>query len=114
MSSRYAQLRQAIAALAASADEQAAYLLSQGLDASYGNDELALVFDDIAPAVQDMRDRGELSAAQAEVPQALSTLLDGLSGDDNAAFWTREALWTDPRWEEVRRCAQTALAAFPE
>ncbi len=54
-----------------------------------------------------------------EVPQEQQTrltLLDDflseMSGSHNAAFWTDEALYADPRWEEVRTMAQAALASF--
>lgn len=54
-----------------------------------------------------------------EVPQEQKTrltLLDDflseMSGSHDAAFWTDEALFTDPRWEEVRIMAQAALVSF--
>lgn len=42
----------------------------------------------------------------------LDGFLNKMSGSDNPAFWTDEALFTDSRWEKVRNLAQTALASF--
>ena len=56
---------------------------------------------------------GEISAVQAEAARAVDAFLEKWSGEENADFWVREALWTDPRWEEVRRLARIALIAFP-
>ncbi|HEY6410607.1 MAG TPA: hypothetical protein VIY29_24410 [Ktedonobacteraceae bacterium] len=54
-----------------------------------------------------------------ELPQEQKTRLtelDGflseMSGSDDDAFWTDEALFTDSRWEEVRHLAQVALVSF--
>ena len=114
MPSRYDQLRQAIADLAAPAALQDERLCGCGFDAQYGNDELALVFEGIYLAANDMRACGELSDDQVSAPQPLNTLLLKWSGQEHEDFWRREALWTDSRWEEVRACAQTVLASFPE
>ena len=121
MPTRYQQLRQAIARLAASADAQAAYLdrlFSQvtggATPADYGNDELALEFDDIYCAVGHMREHGEITQEEIDAAKPLDALLDKWSGEANADFWTREALLTDPRWDEVRRCARQVLEAYPD
>jgi hypothetical protein len=45
--SRYSMMREAIADLAASAEEQDRKLCDEGFPAAYGNDELVLAFDDI-------------------------------------------------------------------
>jgi hypothetical protein len=114
MPSRYEQLRQAIADLAAPAADQDARLCGWGLDARYGNDELALTFGGIFLAANDMFDQGELSESQRRASAPLDALLQRWSGQENADFWERQALWTDPRWEEVRMCALEVLASFPE
>ena len=121
MPTRYQQLRQAIANLAAPAAAQAAYLdqlfsaVDGGLSAAdYGNDELALEFDGIYRATGHMREFGEIAQDQIEAARPLDALLDRWSGEDNADFWTREALFHDPRWVEVRHCAQKALEAYPD
>ncbi len=117
---RYAKLRRAIATLAASADEQHAWLeeifapVTKGLSAwGYGNDELALELNDIYLAARLMVEEHEISEAQAEAPRALDAFLEKWSGKENADFWVREALWADPRWEEARQLARIALAEFP-
>src|ERR1700754_4772337 len=105
MPSRYSHLREAIAVLAAPADVQDRTLCADGFSADHGNDELALMFDDIYPAV-----RGELNAKQAAAARRLDELLARYCGPRNQAFWAREALWHDKRWEAVRSCAREALS----
>lgn len=119
MLKRYEQLRDAIANLASSADEQATYLdrlhaasSGEAKAASYGNDELALEFDDVFHAAGHMIDTAEMTRWQRDAASPLDRMLKQLSGTENASFWTREALWSDPRWEEVRAIARRALAAF--
>jgi hypothetical protein len=121
MPTRYQQLRQAIANLAAPADEQVAWLdaihgpLAGGTSAAgYGNDELALELDDIYHAAGDMLEHGEIREAEIDAVKPLDELLVRWSGESNAGFWTREALYTDPRWDAVRQCARRALDALPD
>jgi hypothetical protein len=121
MPARFEQLREAIANLAASADVQAAYLdrvhsplTGGGSAAGYGNDELALEFDDIFHAAGHMVDAGELTPWQRDAAVPLDAILNRWSGQSHAAFWKREALWSDPRWEEVRSVAKEALTAFTQ
>jgi hypothetical protein len=121
MPTRYQQLREAIANLAATADAQAAYLdrlfsrATGGASAAdYGDDELALDFGDIYCAVGHMRECGEITQEEIDAAKPLHALLEKWSGEANADFWKREALFTDPRWEEVRLCAQKVLEAYPD
>jgi hypothetical protein len=119
MPTRYQQLRQAISNLAAPASEQAAYLDRMfssltGNAADYGNDELALEFDRIYRAAGHMLEYGEIAQEEIDAAKPLDALLDRWSGGANADFWTREALFNDPRWEEVRLSAQDALQAYPD
>ena len=121
MPTRYQQLRQAIANLAASAGAQAAYLdrlhspLTGGASAAaYGLDELGLEFGDIYCAVGHMHEHGEITQEEIDTAKPLDALLERWSGAANADFWRREALFTDPRWVEIRQCAQKVLAAYPD
>ncbi len=118
---RYQQLRQAISRLAASADEQHAYLesilghLTADGDASrYGNDELALEFDDIYMAAGHMRAWGEITQDEIDAAKPLDDLLHQWGGEQHAEFWRREALWQDQRWERVRQCAREVLRQYPD
>ena len=54
----------------------------------------------------------ELPQEQKTRLTELDGFLNEMSGSDNAAFWTDEALFTDSRWEKVRNLAQAALASF--
>jgi hypothetical protein len=118
---RYQNLREAVANLAASAKEQVGHLdhifkplTGGGSAADYGNDELALELDDIFHAHNDMIWHGELSESEAAAIRPLGELLKKRSGGQNAEFWRREALFNDPRWAEVRACAAQALSRLPD
>ena len=121
MPTRYQQLRLAVANLAAQAEEQVRYLneafeplTGGGNSTGYGNDELALELDDIFFAANDMIEHGELTDAEKESIQPLDRLLSELSGQENAEFWRREALFEDPRWELVGTCAAQSLLRLPD
>jgi len=94
------QLESTLIALALPADTQAALLDGSNLPV----DELALAFDDAY--------RGWLLQSRSRVPDAeiqlvgeINDMLDQMSGPENAALWTREALSSDVRWQEVRHVA---------
>ena len=121
MPSRYQQVRHAVANLAATAEEQVRYLdesftslTGGGSAADYGNDELALEFDGMFQAADDMIEHGELTPAEKEALLPLDALLRKWGGQENADFWRREALFDDARWAEVRACAARALAVMPD
>lgn len=121
MPTRYQQLRQAIFYLAASAEGQSAHLdrilapvTRGGSSAAYGNDELALELDDVFHAANDMIEHKELSEVECAAIRPLYDLLTRLSGQHNADFWRREALASDPRWDEVRKYAEAALRLLPD
>jgi hypothetical protein len=121
MPTRYQQLRDAIAILAAPADEQAAHLdqilspvTGGGSAAIYGNDELALDLEAAYSAAGHMLEYGEITQAEIEAAAPLWQVLLKWSGKANGEFWTREALFKDPRWQEVRQLALDALKALPD
>jgi hypothetical protein len=121
VTTRYQQLRHAVAILAATAEQQVRHLdqifskmLGGRSAAAYGNDELALEFEDIFVAAGDMIEHGELTEAEREAIRPLDELLLRWSGDENADFWEREALFHDSRWAEVRACAVWILARLPD
>ena len=55
------------------------------------------------------RSEEEIAAARP-----LDEMLSAWSGKNNADFWRREALWSDPRWDEVRACARRVLSVYPD
>jgi hypothetical protein len=88
---RYEQLRQAIANLAADGEEQVRFLdqlLSPVTDVSSagagGNDELASVFDDFFRAANDMVEHSELSQTEKQIIEPLDALLTKWSGQEYA------------------------------
>ena len=44
--------------------------------------------------------------------QAVDTQVSSMVRAKDAALWTEQARREDPDWDEVRRCARAALAAF--
>jgi hypothetical protein len=75
-------------------------------------DELALSFNDIAAARENMLQCGELSNKECEAIERLDKYLDQMSGSENAELWTVHALNTSKEWEEVRALAKLALSIF--
>jgi hypothetical protein len=121
MASRFQQLRQAVANLAAPAEEQVRYLdhlfasiTGGGSAEAYGNDELVEEFDDIFLAANDMIEYGELTEAEKEAVGSLEATLTRWCGQRDAEFWLRDALFSDPRWTDIRACAAQALAELPD
>ena len=73
-----------------------------------------LYFDCFSGAAGDMIEHGELAEAERDAIRPLDELLLHWSGQENADFWEREALFHDSRWAEVRACAAGALARLPD
>jgi len=96
--------------LASDAAAQLAYL--DQLKVSPGVDELALEFDDIAPARDDMLAVGELNNDEHRAVTQLDAVLSRMSGGADERLWTREAVASDARWAELRRQAGECLRAF--
>jgi len=115
MTTRYQQLRQAIANLAAPAETQAAHLqtlFGGDIGPEFCVDELAFEFGDYYSATRHMMTRREITQAEIDAVEPVDALLARWSGKANADFWTVRALFSDPHWEEVRACARQALDAL--
>jgi hypothetical protein len=83
-------------------------------DAVVRPDELALNFENCAAAVR-ARDDVEVSPPQVSALAALDdqfATMSRLAAEVDADVWSEEALRTDENWEQVRRLAGEALAAF--
>jgi hypothetical protein len=118
MSDAYSKLRDAVACLASSADSQSSHLDKlfapiDGNKSKYRNcDELALGFDDAflegkGPAAK------LLNENQKSLIEDLDNYLKSVSGQANWQFWERDALFTDDRWDHVRKLATRALDRLP-
>ena len=61
-----------------------------------------------------MLENGEVTQAEIERLRSLDELLDQWSGKSNAAFWARDALFSDPRWKIIRSRAADVFATVPD
>ena len=112
-------LKGSIERLTWTAEQQVAYLdsilghMTEAEDASgYGNDELALELEDNLSILPNLLNAGLIQMETVDSIKPLDIFLEENSGQENADFWARDALHHDERWNEVRRLARTALAAF--
>jgi hypothetical protein len=121
VSARYEQLRESVAALAAAAEVQIAYLdqlfaeCTGGGDASgYGNIELVEQIGDSELTLDDMVRCGELTRSEAEAVRELDGLIERICSQADDALWERAALFSDVRWENLRDRAAEVLIQLPE
>ena len=97
-------VKTALERLAASPEEQEAYLRRLGVLPSV--DELALELDDAIAGIEVGNSR-----AKAAI-QRLDEHLDAMSGEHQASLWTPAALRDASEWATVRTLAREALAAL--
>lgn len=116
MSTRYQQLRAAVANLAAPADLQVAYLdelfipcTGGGSAEGYGNIELVEEFYDIFLALNHMLECEEIKQSEVDAILLLDAILSSICADQDDLLWTREALFTDERWKQIRINASGVL-----
>lgn len=102
-------LIKAVSRLALAADAQIAHLHERGLLSSA--DELALDLHDGVVLLPQFVASGWLTPDDASTITMLDEMLERMSGSENQALWTVEALKEASEWEEVRRRAQRVLAA---
>lgn len=102
-----ANLKASLQLLAAAAHDQVVHFESPDFDSK--TDEMALDYDHWSTAV---RSFWKLSDRQMALLEAINGYLESLSGEDNIAFWSDQALFDDPRWEEVRTMAKATLESF--
>lgn len=106
---RWAQLRDALGALAADAEEQLDRL------GTMHPDELGLDFDDARQLILgEDAVGGVLSPEAIDVLETLDSELEAMSGEHDAALWTADALRNSDRWRLVRDLAQRALSLLPD
>lgn len=114
-------LREAVANLAAPPALQVDYLdrtfalcTGGGSAAAYGNEELLLEFDDSFISTNDMMNCGEITAKEVAAIGQLNDYINAIWQAEDEIFLDREALFDDPRWEEVRAIATRVLADLPD
>jgi hypothetical protein len=107
MNWRIQSLKNSLNTLASDAEAQLEHLRKLGLPG--GIDELALEYDDIAAAADDMFRLHELDKNQCDSVKKLRNLLSRMSGKANSVLWTAEALCSAPEWKEVRSVAKECL-----
>jgi hypothetical protein len=100
-------LHAVLARLAASSDEQLAYLRQLG--AGDSADELALELADLTPLLPRLVGERQVSRRQADAIQLVDGKLAAMG--DTPGLWRSAALREDPAWAEVRRLAAAALRA---
>ena len=100
------QLQRAVLALAQPADVQLALFPDFVCKA----DELALDFEDGRYEI--VGHESEISGDQRAALNALDDLITSMSGQQNAAFWTDEAVRSDAKWEDIRTAAKATAATF--
>jgi len=98
------QLQKAVLALAQPANVQ----LSLFPEFVCKADELALDFED---GLHELVGH-EISGEQRAAVEALEEIITSMSGEQNASFWTEEALRSDPTWDDIRSAAKAVLIAF--
>ena len=103
----FAGIRKSIEALAADG-EVAPAVMPKG---SVGADEVALNFDQFAPAALETLGY-ELNDDQRESLLHIDRLLGAMSGEQQSHLWTEEAVRTHRKWQEVREAARRALVDF--
>ena len=73
-------------------------------------DELALDFQDGLYELVGHED--EITAPQRVAIDALDKLILAMSGEQNAPFWTEDAVRSHSTWEEMRMAAKATAVAF--
>lgn len=107
MSERIKALVEAVKVLASEPAQQIEHLRAIGLPE--GIDELALEYDAVASAADDMLQHRELDKNQYDSVKRLDGLLSLMSGKANSRHWTIEALLSAAEWKEVRIAAKRCL-----
>jgi hypothetical protein len=107
MNQRRSVLSSTINILASAPEVQLRHLAAMGLPERI--DEIALDFDAIAAASEDMLRCGELNEKELNSLKRIDFLLSAMSGSEDAVLWTPEGLRTAPEWTEVRRASAECL-----
>lgn len=106
------QLQHAVAILAADADAQRRWLLERFDGQTPGDaDELAFHFDGLWMEGR-IQHAIEISPRARQRLDELDRALDAMSGPENAALWTLDALVQRPEWARVRRLATVSGEAL--
>jgi hypothetical protein len=105
MEGRVTLLKDALRNLVASAEEQLRWLEREKV----GVDELALDYDAIAKAADNMLREREITPDQYECITQLDSFLESFSGAANTHLWNETALRGADEWRRVREMAAKCL-----
>lgn len=109
MEQRRKLLWDSVELLAKCGEDQLAHLRELGILGLV--DELALEFDDIAAAADDMLRRRELTQAQYDAVTALGRQLQEMTNVADVSLWSEVGLMQRVEWEEVRVLAHRIMIA---
>jgi hypothetical protein len=110
MNGRLQTLSDALAVLSWDADAQLKHLADEGIAGCV--DELALDYDGIAAAANDMLEVGAINEEQRDCVDSLNRFVQQFSGEANTHLWTAQALRSAEEWKQVRSMARNCLALF--
>lgn len=99
----------AIGVLAAAPELQEVWLDSLEPVASWNMTELALEFEEGCLLMPQWVRAGWVAPASIAAVEALNAIFDEMSGEGNAALWTRMALRNHEAWRRVRARAMGVL-----
>ncbi|MEV7755969.1 hypothetical protein [Streptomyces griseofuscus] len=108
VSDRWQRLIDALALLGADSTDQLAWIEKYQVV----TDELALEFDDALRLMAGFQEEVLLNEDAMGKLRLIDSVLDEMSGRENAGSWSREALATDAGWRQVRTLARDALVSL--
>ncbi|MET9840411.1 hypothetical protein ABZZ01_21895 [Streptomyces virginiae] len=109
-SARWQRLIDALALLGADSADQLAWIDKYQVV----TDELALEFDDAFRLMAGFQQEVPLNEDAMGKLRLIDSILDDMSGRDNAARWSREVLATDAGWCQVWTLARDVLVSLED
>lgn len=108
--SAWKYLLETLTMLAADARDQTAWLDKYRLE----TDDLALDYENARASLVLLAEAGRIDVATESRLARIDTILDAMSGAEQAPRWTYEALMADAGWLKVRQLAREALTELTD